>query len=103
MVWFAHDSALEGDGFELSVPRVMGGRFRTTGTSGDRGFRGSFCDALFLRRCELARHCAWRHRHVHRIGRPGEFNSFRRRSTGAPRGSRFNLRQMSLSFLETIF
>jgi hypothetical protein len=39
-VGFAHDSALEGDGFELSVPRVMGGRFRTTGTSGDRGFRG---------------------------------------------------------------
>jgi len=27
--WFA-DSLLEGDGFELSVPRVMGGRFRTT-------------------------------------------------------------------------
>jgi hypothetical protein len=27
---FARDSALEGDGFELSVPRVMGGRFRTT-------------------------------------------------------------------------
>jgi hypothetical protein len=24
------DSPLEGDGFELSVPRVMGGRFRTT-------------------------------------------------------------------------
>jgi hypothetical protein len=23
---------VEGDGFELSVPRVMGGRFRTTGT-----------------------------------------------------------------------
>jgi hypothetical protein len=27
---FAPDSPLEGDGFELSVPRVMGGRFRTT-------------------------------------------------------------------------
>src|SRR3984893_13763451 len=27
---FARDSLLEGDGFELSVPRVMGGRFRTT-------------------------------------------------------------------------
>ena len=27
---FALDSSLEGDGFELSVPRVMGGRFRTT-------------------------------------------------------------------------
>ena len=40
-VWgkFAVDSPLEGDGFELSVPRVMGGRFRTTGTSGDRGFQ----------------------------------------------------------------
>jgi hypothetical protein len=38
-VRFAHDSPLEGDGFELSVPRVMGGRFRTTGTSGDRGFQ----------------------------------------------------------------
>ena len=30
LVWFAPDSLLEGDGFELSVPRVMGGRFRTT-------------------------------------------------------------------------
>ena len=29
-VRFALDSPLEGDGFELSVPRVMGGRFRTT-------------------------------------------------------------------------
>jgi predicted DNA-binding WGR domain protein len=29
-VRFALDSLLEGDGFELSVPRVMGGRFRTT-------------------------------------------------------------------------
>src|ERR1700730_18759780 len=26
----ARDSSLEGDGFELSVSRVMGGRFRTT-------------------------------------------------------------------------
>jgi len=29
-VRFAADSPVEGEGFELSVPRVMGGRFRTT-------------------------------------------------------------------------
>src|ERR1700730_1198170 len=29
-VMFEVDSSLEGGGFELSVPRVMGGRFRTT-------------------------------------------------------------------------
>jgi hypothetical protein len=46
------DSPLEGDGFELSVPRVMGGRFRTTDTSGDRGFRAGQhggCDPLSSR------------------------------------------------------
>ena len=35
-VRFASDSPLEGDGFELSVPRMMGGRFRTKGTGGNR-------------------------------------------------------------------
>jgi hypothetical protein len=43
-VRFARDSPLEGDGFEPSVPRSPGPpcdgrRFRTVGTSADRGFR----------------------------------------------------------------
>src|SRR5258707_13947366 len=38
-VRFARDSPLEGDGFEPSVPPCDGRRFRTAGTSADRGFR----------------------------------------------------------------
>ena len=33
---FSPDSSLEGNGFELSVPRMMGGRFSTKGISGNR-------------------------------------------------------------------
>ena len=36
LVRFAPHSLVEGDGFELSVPRMMGGRFRTKGTGGNR-------------------------------------------------------------------
>ena len=37
--WFAPDSALEGDGFELSVPRQMGNGFEALSETGPIGYR----------------------------------------------------------------
>ena len=49
--WFAADSALEGDGFELSVPRQIGNGFEVSSETGPsarraRRFYPSICQLL---------------------------------------------------------